>query len=96
MRHYRHPEFMPRSSGSFVRLQRRLRRPDWMHSDSRTRRHTGCGTPLRDRHWLMVPIEVASELAGHASIDTKSLYSTQELARKIKAVQGMKRRVVNG
>ena len=40
-----------------------------------------------------VPIEVASELAGHASIDTTSIYSTQELARKIKAVRGMKRRV---
>ena len=40
-----------------------------------------------------VPIEVASELAGHASIDTTSIYSTQELARKIKAVQGMKRRL---
>jgi site-specific recombinase XerD len=40
-----------------------------------------------------VPIEVASELAGHASIDTTSIYSTQELARKIKAVQGMRRRV---
>ena len=42
-----------------------------------------------------VPIEVVSELAGHASIDTTSIYSTQELARKIKAVQGMKRRVVS-
>jgi site-specific recombinase XerD len=40
-----------------------------------------------------VAIEVVSELAGHASIDTTSIYSTQELARKIKAVQGMKRRV---
>jgi site-specific recombinase XerD len=40
-----------------------------------------------------VPIEVASELAGHASIDTTSIYSTQELARKIKAVRGMKRRL---
>jgi site-specific recombinase XerD len=40
-----------------------------------------------------VSIEVASELAGHASIDTTSIYSTQELARKIKAVRGMKRRV---
>jgi site-specific recombinase XerD len=40
-----------------------------------------------------VPIEIASELAGHASIDTTSLYSTQELARKIKAVQGMRKRV---
>ena len=39
-----------------------------------------------------MPIEVASELAGHASIDTTSIYSTQELARKIKAVQGMKAR----
>jgi site-specific recombinase XerC len=41
-----------------------------------------------------VPIEVVSELAGHASIDTTSIYSTQELARKIRAVQAMKRRVV--
>jgi site-specific recombinase XerD len=40
-----------------------------------------------------VPIEVASELAGHASIDTTSIYSTQELARKIQAVRGMRRRV---
>jgi len=40
-----------------------------------------------------VPIEVVSELAGHASIDTTSIYSTQELARKIKAVHGMRRRV---
>jgi site-specific recombinase XerD len=40
-----------------------------------------------------VPIEVVSDLAGHASIDTTSIYATQELARKIKAVQGMKRRV---
>ena len=40
-----------------------------------------------------MPIEIASELAGHASIDTTSIYATQELARKIKAVRGMKRRV---
>jgi site-specific recombinase XerD len=40
-----------------------------------------------------MPIEVASELVGHASIDTTSIYAKQELARKIKAVQGMKRRV---
>lgn len=40
-----------------------------------------------------VPIEVVSELAGHASIDTTSIYATQELARKIRAVHGMKRRV---
>jgi site-specific recombinase XerD len=55
-------------------------------------------------HWLRhsfvrqtliagVPIEIVSELAGHASIDTTSIYSTQELARKIRAVRGMKRRV---
>ena len=42
-----------------------------------------------------VPIEVASELAGHASIDTTSIYSTQELARKIQALRGMKRRVAS-
>ena len=42
-----------------------------------------------------VPIEVASELAGHASIDTTSIYSTQELARKILAVRGMRRRVIH-
>ena len=40
-----------------------------------------------------VAIELVSDIAGHASIDTTSLYATQELARKIKAVQGMKRRV---
>lgn len=38
------------------------------------------------------PIEVVSELAGHASIATTSIYSSQELARKIAAVQGMRRR----
>ena len=41
-----------------------------------------------------VAIEVVSELAGHASIDTTSIYSTQELARKIRAVHGMRHRVV--
>jgi hypothetical protein len=41
-----------------------------------------------------MPIEIASELAGHASIDTTSIYSTQELARKIQAIQAMKRRSV--
>lgn len=56
-------------------------------------------------HWLRhtcvrqalvdgLPIEVVSELAGHASIDTTSIYATQELARKIKAVQGRRRRVL--
>jgi site-specific recombinase XerD len=41
-----------------------------------------------------MPIEIASELAGHASIDTTSIYSKQELARKIKAVQAMRKRVL--
>lgn len=40
-----------------------------------------------------VPIEITSELSGHQSLSTTSLYATQELARKIKAVQGMKRRI---
>jgi site-specific recombinase XerD len=40
-----------------------------------------------------VPIEVVSELVGHASIDTTAIYSTQELARKIRWIQAMKRRV---
>ena len=43
-----------------------------------------------------LPIEVMSELAGHLSIDTTSIYATQELARKIAAVRGMKRRKVDG
>lgn len=33
------------------------------------------------------PLEVVSELMGHASIDTTSIYSTQELARKIGAMR---------
>ena len=53
-------------------------------------RHTFARQALVDG----VPIEVASELLGHASIDTTSIYSTQELARKILAVRGMRRRVV--
>jgi site-specific recombinase XerD len=43
-----------------------------------------------------VPIEVVSELAGHASINTTSIYSTQELARKVRAVHSMKRRTLVG
>ena len=39
-----------------------------------------------------VPIEIASGLAGHASLSTTSIYSTQELARKARAIKGMKRR----
>ena len=42
------------------------------------------------------PIEVVSELAGHASIATTSIYSSQELERKIQTIQGMKRRVAPG
>ncbi len=41
-----------------------------------------------------VPIEVASELAGHASIATTSIYSSQELSRKIKAINSMKQRTL--
>ncbi len=37
-------------------------------------------------------LELASELVGHASIDTTSIYSTQELARKINAVRIKQRR----
>ena len=40
------------------------------------------------------PIEVVSELAGHASIATTSIYSSQELATKIEAIRNMRRRVV--
>ena len=76
-------------------------------STSRAETWTKCYPGLNhaaSTHWMRhtfvrqalvdgVPIEVVSELAGHASIDTTSIYSTQELARKIKAVQGMRRRV---
>ncbi len=51
-------------------------------------RHTFVRQALLDD----TPIAVARELAGHASIDTTSIYSTQQLARKIKAVQGMRAR----
>jgi len=38
---------------------------------------------------------LGGERAGHASIDTTSIYSTQELARKVRAVvQTMKRRTL--
>jgi site-specific recombinase XerC len=56
--------------------------------------HWMCHTFVRQALMDGVPVEVASELAGHASIDTTSIYSMQELARKIKAVHGMKRRVL--
>ncbi len=51
-------------------------------------RHTFVRNALVDG----TPIEVVSELAGHASIDTTSIYSSQELARKVRAVQSMRRR----
>jgi site-specific recombinase XerD len=54
-------------------------------------RHTFARQALVDG----VPIEVVSENLGHLSIATTTIYSTQELARKIKAVQGMKRRVLS-
>lgn len=40
-----------------------------------------------------MPVEIAGELAGHASLDTTSIYSTQELSRKVRLVLAMKRRV---
>ena len=46
-------------------------------------RHTFARQSLVDGAQL----EVVSELMGHASIDTTSIYSTQELARKIGAVR---------
>jgi site-specific recombinase XerD len=52
-------------------------------------------TSIRQMLTAGMPIEIASELVGHASIDTTSIYATQELARKIRAVQGMKRRVAS-
>ena len=69
----------------------------------------GCVTDARrfekaSTHWMRhtfvrqslvdgMPIEIASELAGHASTNTTSIYATQELTRKIKAMRGMRRRV---
>ena len=46
-------------------------------------RHTFARQSLVDGAQL----EVVSKLTGHASIDTTSIYSTQELARKIGAVR---------
>ena len=46
-------------------------------------RHTFARQSLVDG----APLEVVSELMGHASIDTTSIYSTQELARKIGAIR---------
>lgn len=51
-------------------------------------RHTFARQSLVDG----APLEVVSELMGHASIDTTSIYSTQELARKIGAVRLKKTR----
>jgi site-specific recombinase XerD len=62
----------------------------FMKASTHWMRHTFVRQALVDG----VPIEVVSELAGHASIDTTSIYSTQELARKIRGIQTMKRRVV--
>jgi site-specific recombinase XerD len=59
------------------------------HASTHWMRHTFVRQALVDG----TPIEVVRDLVGHASIDTTSIYSTQELARKIRTVQGMKRRV---
>ncbi len=53
-------------------------------------RHTFVRQALVDGADLVV----VRDLAGHANIATTSIYSTQELARKIEAIRGMKRRVV--
>jgi site-specific recombinase XerD len=53
-------------------------------------RHTFARQSLVDG----APLEVVSELMGHASIDTTSIYSTQELARKIGAVRLKRQRGV--
>lgn len=52
-------------------------------------RHTFVRQALADG----MPVEIAGELAGHASLDTTSIYSTQELSRKVRAVQAIQRRV---
>lgn len=38
------------------------------------------------------PLEIVGELAGHASLDTTSIYASQELARKISTVQKLRPR----
>lgn len=52
-------------------------------------RHTYVRQALADG----MPVEIAGELAGHASLDTTSIYCTQELSRKVRAVQAIQRRV---
>lgn len=55
-------------------------------------RHTFARQSLVDG----APLEVVIELMGHASIDTTSIYSTQELPRKIGAVRLKRQRGVQG
>ena len=64
--------------------------PRFAKASTHWMRHTFVRQALVDG----VPIEVVSELAGHASIATTSIYASQELARKIEAIRGMKRRTV--
>jgi hypothetical protein len=47
-------------------------------------RHTFVQQALVD----VAPIEIASELAGNAFIDTTSIFSTQEMARTIRSCRG--------
>jgi len=56
-----------------------LEQARFLRASTHWMRHTFVRQALVDG----IPIEVVSELAGHASIDTTSIYSTQELARKI-------------
>ena len=64
--------------------------PRFAKASTHWMRHTFVRQALVDG----VPIEVVSELAGHARIATTSIYASQELARKIEAIRGMKRRTV--
>ena len=66
----------------------RLERARFEAASTHWLRHTFVRQALVDG----APLEVASELAGHASIDTTSIYSTQERARKITTIRGLKRR----
>ncbi len=65
-----------------------LEAPRFEASSTHWMRHTFARQSLVDG----APLEVVSELMGHASIDTTSIYSTQELARKIGAVRLKRRR----
>ena len=64
----------------------------FMKASTHWMRHTFVTQALSDG----AALEVVSELAGHASIDTTSIYSNQEIARKIKDARVLRRRVAGG